>query len=161
MYCVVFSLIPRLCVGEEEREPGTFCSCMHQVPLVTCILLCYTKINGNFCLPAERPHCRVWNNIALTVHVTVCIASLRWSVNFKGKHCVSHGHSICGHSCKRRAEYLRHSPVIVCTEHSQWQASFIREKLACLVEVSVTAGFMEISKNPGGTEHAQTVCTML
>ena len=34
--------------GEEEREPGTHCLCMHQVPLVTCILLLYTKINRNF-----------------------------------------------------------------------------------------------------------------
>ena len=30
--------------GEEEREPGTHCSHMCQVPLVTCILLCYSKI---------------------------------------------------------------------------------------------------------------------
>ena len=29
---------------EEEREPGTHCSRMRQVPLVTCILLRYTKI---------------------------------------------------------------------------------------------------------------------
>ena len=29
---------------EEEREPGTHFSCMRQVPLVTCILLRYTKI---------------------------------------------------------------------------------------------------------------------
>ena len=45
--------------GEEEREPGTHCSCMRQVHLVTCILLHYTKVNGQFCLPAERPHCMV------------------------------------------------------------------------------------------------------
>ena len=49
---------PGSCVGEEEREPGKHCSRMHQVPLVTCILLRYTKINGNFCLPAERPQCK-------------------------------------------------------------------------------------------------------
>ena len=41
-------------------------------------------------------------------------------------------------SCKRRAEYLRCSLVIVCRERGQWQASFIREKSACLAEVSVT-----------------------
>ena len=41
-------------------------------------------------------------------------------------------------SCKRRAEYLRRSLVIVYTERGQWQASFIREKSACLAEVSVT-----------------------
>ena len=45
--------------GEEEREPGTHCLRICQVPLVTCILLHYTKINGNFCLSAERPHCRI------------------------------------------------------------------------------------------------------
>ena len=44
------------CAGEEEREPGIHCLCMRQVPLVTCILLRYTKITVNFCLPAERPH---------------------------------------------------------------------------------------------------------
>ena len=44
---------------DEEREPGTHCSRMRQVPLVTCILLRYTKINGNFCLPAERPQCKI------------------------------------------------------------------------------------------------------
>ena len=41
---------------EEEREPGTHCLRMRQVP---CILLRYTKITVNFCLPAERPHCMV------------------------------------------------------------------------------------------------------
>ena len=33
--------------GEEEREPGTHCSRMRQVPLVTCILLRCTKITVN------------------------------------------------------------------------------------------------------------------
>ena len=41
-------------------------------------------------------------------------------------------------SCKRRAEYLRRSLIIVCRERGQWQASFVREKSACLAEVSVT-----------------------
>ena len=50
---------PGSCAGEEEREPGTHCSRMRQVPLVTCMLLHYTKITVNFCLPAERPHCLV------------------------------------------------------------------------------------------------------
>ena len=44
---------PGSCAGEEEKEPGTHCSCMRQVPLVTCILFHYTKIMVNFCLPAE------------------------------------------------------------------------------------------------------------
>ena len=35
------------------------CLCMrHQVPMITCILHCYTKIMTNFILPAERPYCR-------------------------------------------------------------------------------------------------------
>ena len=37
------SLVPRLLCGEEEREPGTHCSRMRHVPLVTCILLRYGK----------------------------------------------------------------------------------------------------------------------
>ena len=36
---------PGSCVGEEEREPDTHCLRMRQVPLVTCILLCNTKIS--------------------------------------------------------------------------------------------------------------------
>ena len=57
---------------------------MHQVPLVTCILLCYTKITVNFCLPAEWLHTpcetplsgfEVSNNVALMV--TVYIVSFK------------------------------------------------------------------------------------
>ena len=66
-------------------------------------------------------------------------------MNFKGKDCVIHVlQRLAGmdervdNSCKRRAEYLRRSLVIVCREHGQWQASFMREKSACLSEVSVT-----------------------
>ena len=66
-------------------------------------------------------------------------------MNFKGKDCVIHVlQRLAGmderedNSCKRRAEYLRRSLVIVCRERGQWQASFIREKSACLAEVSVT-----------------------
>ena len=44
--------------GEGKRALGVYCSRMCQVPVVTCILLRYTKITTNFCLPAERPHCR-------------------------------------------------------------------------------------------------------
>ena len=47
------------CAEEEEREPGTHCSRMRQVPLLTCILLRYTKITISFCLPPERPHCMI------------------------------------------------------------------------------------------------------
>ena len=52
MYCsFTLASFPGSRAGEEEREPGTHCSRMCQVHLVTCILLRYTKIN--FCLPAE------------------------------------------------------------------------------------------------------------
>ena len=47
------SLFPGSCAGEEKREPGTHCLRMRQVPLVTCVLLRYTKITVDFCLPAE------------------------------------------------------------------------------------------------------------
>ena len=51
---------PGSCVGEEEREPGTHCSRMRQVPMVTCILLRYTGLDyGQFLIPPERPHCMV------------------------------------------------------------------------------------------------------
>ena len=56
-------------------------------------------------------------------------------MNFKGKDCVSHAPKrLAGmdervsNSCKRGAEYLRRSLVIVHTQCSQWQAAFIREK---------------------------------
>ena len=35
---------PGSCTGEEEKEPDTLCVRMRQVPIVTCILLHYTKI---------------------------------------------------------------------------------------------------------------------
>ena len=66
-------------------------------------------------------------------------------MNFKVKYCVIHvPQRLAGmdervdNSCKRRDEYLRRFLVIVCREYGQWQASFVREKSACLAEVSVT-----------------------
>ena len=66
-------------------------------------------------------------------------------MNFKGKDYVIHMPQRLArmderveNSCKQRAEYPRCSLVIVCRERGQWQASFIREKSMCLVEVSVT-----------------------
>ena len=73
-------------MGQEKREPGTHCSRMCQVSLVTCILLYYTKIAVNFCSPPERPHCMVILPLRLiqavfrskTIStVTVCIASFK------------------------------------------------------------------------------------
>ena len=66
------------------------CSCggtrlMHQVPLVTCILLCYTKITVNFCSPAERPHCRVILYIYKCLHHSLVIVhteSGQWPASF-------------------------------------------------------------------------------
>ena len=65
-------------------------------------------------------------------------------MNFKGKDCVIHvPQRLAGmdervdNSCKRRAEYVRRSLIIVCRERGQWQTSFVREKSACLAEVSV------------------------
>ena len=73
-------------MGEEEREPGTHCSRMRQVPLVNCILLRYTKIIRSIsayllkaALHSYTPcgthssDFEVKNNIALMV--VVCIAS--------------------------------------------------------------------------------------
>ena len=90
-YCfdhLYLALFPGSCVGEEEREPSTHCLRMCQVPLVTCILLRYTKIMVNFCLPAEGRTAQLYslwdtyeqfwskkNNITLTV--TVCNASFQ------------------------------------------------------------------------------------
>ena len=65
-------------------------------------------------------------------------------MNFKGTDCIIHVPRLAGmdervdNSCKQIAEYLRRSLVIVHTERGQWQTSFIREKSACLAEVSVT-----------------------
>ena len=52
---------PGSCAVEEEESlvHTVHCSCMCRVPLVTCIVLDYTKIMANFCLHAERVHSRV------------------------------------------------------------------------------------------------------
>ena len=66
-------------------------------------------------------------------------------MNFIEKDCVIHVpqrlagmDELVDKSCKRRAEYLLPSLVIVCGERGQWQASFMWEKSACLAEVCVT-----------------------
>ena len=103
----------------------------------------------------------VKNNIALTI--MVCSASRR-SVNFNGKDCIIHmPQCLAGmdehmdNSCKRRAEYLRRSLVIVYTECGRWQVSFIWEKSACLVEVSVTEQILwnfQIPRKPGHVQNS-------
>ena len=65
-------------------------------------------------------------------------------MNFKGKDCIIHvPQRLAGtgkrvdNSCKQRAEYFRHTLVIVYMECGRWQVSFILEKSACLAQVSV------------------------
>ena len=77
-------------------------------------------------------------------------------MNFKGKDCVSPlPKHLAGmdervdNSCKRRAEYLRCSLVIVHIQCSQWQAAFITREVSVLADVSVTEQVLqEISKFP-------------
>ena len=45
------------CLVPAQRK-GVYCSCIRQVPMVTCILFHYTKIMTNSSLAAERSHCR-------------------------------------------------------------------------------------------------------
>ena len=53
------SLVPRLLCRRGGKRAWYTPFALHQVPLVTFILLCYTKITVNFSLHAERPHCIV------------------------------------------------------------------------------------------------------
>ena len=157
---------------------------MLQFPLVTCILLHYTKITVNFWLPAERPHCMV---ILLVGHIWLVLKSKTISFwRYNDLHCfvwgnqwtskgkiasftcnsvyLDHGMDKCmDNSCKWRAEYLCHSLVIVCTERGQWQASFTWEKLVSLVEVGVTEQILWKFPNSQTCwgNWACTVCTRL
>ena len=56
-----------------EREPGTYYLLMHQVSLVTSILLRYTKITVNFSLHAERVHCIVLLPVAVLKSQTISL----------------------------------------------------------------------------------------
>ena len=88
-------------------------------------------------------------------------------MNFKGRDCVSHVlQCFAGiderldNSCIRKVEYLRHCP------HRAWSATgiFYTGEVSILAEVSVTEQILrnfQIPRNPGGSEHAQTVCTRL
>ena len=82
-----------------------------------------------------------------TYEVNIIFRSRR-SINIEGKDCISDvRYDLAGidglfgcmdNSCKQRVYCLHCSFVIVHTEHGQWQASFTQEKLACLMEVSLT-----------------------
>ena len=157
---------PGSCAGEEEREPGTHCSRMRQVPLVTCILLRYTKITVNFCLllkatlhsytacGTHTSDFEVKNNIALMV--TICIASfevigelqreklrqsrakaLSWNGRMRGQF----------PQAKRRipSSLPRHRPHTV----QSVAGSFYTREVGVLAEVSVKEQVLrEISKYP-------------
>ena len=76
--------------------------------------------------------------------VTVSIASFeaigvlqRKRLRQSRAQCLAGIHEHVDNFYKRRAEYPRHSFVIVHTEHGQGQAPFIREKSAYLAEVGV------------------------
>ena len=97
------------------------------------------------------------NNIILTV--TVCNASFEVISELQRETFSWNGQCV-DNSCKRRAEYLCCSLVIVCRECGQWQSPFIWEKSVCPAEVSVTEHILREfpnSRNPGKTEHAQCV----
>ena len=131
--------------GEEEREPGTHCSRMHQVPLATCILLRCTKftINSAYLLKGRTAwlysfwdsHGR-FNNIASTV--TVCIASFKAIGELQRKRMRQSRAAVFSWNTRTRGQFLqakswvpssllRHRPH---REHGQGQAPFIWEKSA-------------------------------
>ena len=116
-------------------------------------------------LPLRLAHIisfEVKNNIALTVTVCIALFEVIGEVQKERLHYSTYiaGMDECmDTSCKQRAEYFHRSLIIIHTERCLWQGSFIGEKSAYLAEVSVTEQILQISRNPGGTEHAQTVCT--
>ena len=135
---ILTSVVPMLSCGGEGRVQK--CLCMCQVPLVTCILLCYAKIMVNS-VYLLKDHYSMWdtyarfwckNNIALTVTVCVGLFEAIDKLQRERLH-----QSRANNSCKWRAEHLCHSLVIVHTEHGQWQTSFMWEKSSCLAEVII------------------------
>ena len=84
-----------------KRVPGAYCLGLHQVPMVTCILLRYTTITTNLSLPSERPHCRamfivrhIWKEsnskiISLNLMVTVWIGELQGKEKITSLHVVA------------------------------------------------------------------------
>ena len=117
---------------DKYREEGERdCLHMHQVPLVTHILLCYII---NFCLPAERSRCRDKLYSLYIIHVQAVLKSnifpltvtallhSRQSMNFNRKDYISYipqhlvGMDKCmDNPCKQRAYCLCHSFVSLST----------------------------------------------
>ena len=50
------------------------------------------------------------------------------------------------------------SIIIVCRERSQWQASVVREKSECLVEVSVMEQILREFPNPASVVREKSAC---
>ena len=163
----VSSLVPRLsCGGGGKREPGTHCSRMRQVPLVTCILLRCTKItvNSAYLLKGHTAWLySFWDSYGRFLSqkqyrfagdsLHCFVRRDRWTSKEKiasGSHvlqCLAGIHERVDNSCTRRAECPRRSFVIVHTEHGQGQAPFMREKSAYLAEVGVTEQILRIFSN--------------
>ena len=102
IHYIFYYIIPCTLSTMSLCMPMPYGSCnIRTLNLVTCILLRYTKINGNFCLPAERQQCRIiqplrhlrlvlkLETISLRHQLSTSLCSRR-SVNFKRKSCVSH-----------------------------------------------------------------------
>ena len=77
----LLALFPGSRAGEEEREPGTHCLRMRQVPLVTGILLRYTKITVN---SVYLPHCMV---ILPLRHIRAILSPKQYRFNGDSLHC--------------------------------------------------------------------------
>ena len=97
------NLIPGFCAGEEKKELGRHCSCMLQDLLVTCILLCCTKITVNFCLLLERPHYRAVTAVMSELTSQICklktdklLSAIALPVNQEINKTGTSPHGICG-----------------------------------------------------------------
>ena len=140
---------------DKNREEGERdCLHKHQVPLVTHILLCYII---NFCLPAERSRCRDKLYSLYIIHVQAVLKSNIFpfdsnsiasfqaidELQQEGLHQLhTTAFSWNGQMHEQPLQMKSLVPlsllcVIVHMEYGQWQAFFIREKSACLMEVSV------------------------
>ena len=58
--------------------------------------------------------------------------------------CLAGMDKLMDNSCKRRAECLFRSLVIIYMERGQWQATFTQEKLTRLTEVCVTQQILQL-----------------
>ena len=129
-----------LCVG-GEREPGTYCSCMHQVFLVTCILLCYIKFNSVYllkgCTAKLYSHVRLIRVVLKSETLQLwqlqsALLCSRQSVSIKEKDCVNHVPQLfslneyINNFCKQRAECLLYSFIIDCPRRVSSVAGIFR-----------------------------------